>query len=57
MSVQPWPWQRVVGIWWAVARMDPGPWTQGKSVADVTGGGRLLGLPLGTGWEEGCSGH
>lgn len=28
-SIQAWPWRGAVRIWWALARADPGPWTQG----------------------------
>lgn len=26
-SVRPCPWEAAVRIWWALARLDPGPWT------------------------------
>lgn len=38
MSVLLSPWQGVAGIWWAVARLDPGP---------QHGADQLRGLPLG----------
>lgn len=56
LSVRPWPWQGMVAIWWALARLDAGPWTQGSSAADVTGGDDHLGSHWGQG-GGGCTGH